>query len=466
MIFSRGVAVLCIRRVALLVFLFAMASIGTWLVRDGLAAPATPATNQGQGNANPSDDQPIPASPEPKEYVGAGGGGSAQGFPIFPSGGPSCWPVPPTGSLTFSGGGEIILDGKPISQLAIGDGASKPEFEWKSSAPQVEPKPKNAPPPTAWSCSGAAQFQAGFSYSVSVGFSDTSASCGAATTVSRPASVTGPYLHWNDANQTSGTIYVPRIKTTTEEDAPFNPNKWRKTIGVGERVTCELEGAPSGAIVNWTVSNEGCEIDADAPNAYSAMFKAGDEETSVTVTAAFETENIQGTATATFSILAPTHETADKTPVAEIPPDQAPTVYPAGTQGASMHLTITLHPRTVSFYRVELKELSGPAKRITGYFQDLIASNIGYTAETFAHSAKTTWELVETDHTTSDIAEFGNYPAPWSAGLVEWEIPLRWRTLGKTVEHTLPDRIQIHEVLDAAGSSKESKFDESVSRTP
>ena len=197
-----------------------------FLLREVLwAAPVNPGKNPAA----------VPVGPEPKVYAEAGGSGLANGFRA--SAGVKCTPPPPIGSMTFSGG-EIMLDKKVIGTLVIGDSATKKAFAWIGQKPL---------PSSQWICGGAATFLTGNAYGVSVTFANTSKECGAFTFVAKPATVSagsGVFIRSNEVG--SGTLYLPKITTTTAAIAKSNPNRWRKKIGVGEVVTCTLDGAPGG----------------------------------------------------------------------------------------------------------------------------------------------------------------------------------------------------------------------------
>jgi hypothetical protein len=327
--------------------------------------PAQPGSN------STSTVNPVPLKPEPKEYVDISGGGAATGTPFSGSGGPTCWPNPPSGMMTISGGGEILLDGKAVTELTIGSGASKKGFEWKPDPAQGTPKKKDTNPPVNWNCAGGAQFQKGFQYSVTVAFQGNSRPCGATTTITKPSSVDGGILVWNDTtNYSSATVYVPRIKTTTSATAKSNPNGWRKKIGVGEIVNCALEGTPGGT-VTWLTSGAGCTISGSGN---SATFTAGDEATSATVTATFNGtfsgQAVSGSASVTLTVVAPAGLTGAKEHEGYASFNN-PNPPPSGTvfTAAAMEVRWHLVPDDVSYYRVQTQEGSCDATEKRGVYR-------------------------------------------------------------------------------------------------
>ena len=324
------------------------------------------------------------AKPEPKEYAGAGGGGFASSF--VGSGGEKCHPLPPKGPMTFAGGGEIILDGRVIDSLVIGESASKPDFAWLEDPLAPIPRPLNAPAPTQWICGGGAAFETGFSYNVTVSFLGSVAPCGAITTVAAPASVSGGLFVPSNAAG-SGTIYLPKIRTVTAATARSNPNRWRKKIGVGEVVSCSLQGAPGGCTVTWTVAGSGCTI---VGSGYSATFEAGDVGGTAGVTAAFSktspaSEAVSGSSSVSLEIVEPSGVTATKVGNGSghlnLPPAPPGYIFTAACMLLKWHFA----PDDVSFSKIEYQELECPKEGVKGYYRE----------KGDIHPADTTWRGID-----------------------------------------------------------------------
>lgn len=90
-------------------------------------------------------------------------------------------------------------------------------------------------------------------------------------------------------------------------------------------------------------------------------------------------------------------------------------------------------------------------------------------ATTLAHAGgrlQGGWSTPGAYNDTTDVAEFSGAEIPCAVGSYTWSIPVRWRVKGMNTEHTLPDRIQVNELLAPNGESKVAKFDESTTRTP
>ena len=431
------------------------------------AAPSTPSTNQSIQHADPEDTvTAVAETPEPREYLPLGANGNADGYLYVDYYSLNVnWPAPPSGALSITGGGVMMIGEEIIQGLFIGDGATRPEFEWKGVGNVAEPRPKNSPPPTAWGCAGGAEFERGQTYDVSVGFSDSNALSVSPTVVQRPPTIIGGYLEWTAPDYSAGLLHVPKIRTETVKEAPLNPNLSRKTVGAGEIVDCELKGVPAGVSVVWSVSDPSCEINA-ATDVVFATFTAGDQKVEVTITATWTSNNLQGVETVYINVLIPTHESARKLTGNDLPADAV--VFAAGEQGVYMYLAITEHPLTVSFSKIQVRELECDAVNFTGIILQLVTDYPGLAAS-FAHRGP---ERINADFVGVDnlnivkASDSAGYKDSLPIGSWEWEIPVRWRVANKVAEHALPNRSQVFEVLDGSGTSKISKLNQTEVRAP
>ncbi len=432
-------------RSALLVIAWAILLPGV-----GFATPGDPDWDGGTSGPPPgppppagSPPLPTPSQPEPKEYSGGGGSGNAIGTPYQDYYSlADCWPLQPSGQMSINAGaGEIKLDGKPVGSLVIGDGASKTPFEWKPVLALSDPAKKSTLPTTAWACCGAAEFQRGFSYGVSVSSQGKIAPCGAETVVSRPGTVNAPVVVWS--GESSATAYFPKIQTRTTATAKSNPNWWRKKVGVGEEVTCRLEGAPEGGSVSWTTSGTGCAITGSG---YSATFVAGDENTSAVITAelvaVINDQVVTVTDTVALTVVEPTGVTGTKVfeGSAGYPKNDLP---PAGSRAviavAFMRVLWHFAPDVVSFINVQKRELGCPATNTKGCYR----INAG------SHSANN-WTNLRENNDDVDADEVGNTRGPRSSpppkwfgfnptppqfyepgGDFDWVIPWEWQVAAK-----------------------------------
>ena len=252
--------------------------------------------------------------------------------------------------------------------LIAGDGAKKAANQWIQN-----PKPlPTKPTAVTYTCSNSRELTAGaYGFSWKAKWTPNPAPCWSTPAFS--PNVSGGIVVWNP-DRMGGTIYIPRIKTTTVATAKSNPNKSRKRIGVGEEVACVLESAPTGGTVVWTTTGSGgCHIQGDG---YSASFTAGDEATSATISASFTAtiaeQEVSGTCSTTLTIVEPAAVTGIKLRegIAHHPPPLPPSgdVY----AGAYMEVRWHLMPDDVSFYNVWTKELECAATNVTGCYRTAI----------------------------------------------------------------------------------------------
>ena len=138
-----------------------------------------------------------------------------------------------------------------------------------------------------------------------------------------------------------------------------------------------------------------------------------------------------------------------------------------------MILRITLLPDDVSFKKLDVRELPGPASNPTGYFDPNVNPSV-ITAGTTYHTPATGWQEVDKSNQYGDEASFKKWPKIWVAGVqkwipgsYEWSIQLRWQIRDSNNEHTLPNRIQKHEITSDDGTSIDTKLEQTTdSRTP
>jgi len=231
------------------------------------------------------------------------------------------------------------------------------------------------------------------------------------------------------------------ITPETEFDTPENTGKNRKRVGVGEKVT--FTGSASG---DWTATEGQPNAQAASPTfvwvapnraaSVTIMLKVGEREKTETMEV-IEPDSIRG-----------------------VKNDEL--AYPAGQQGAGMHLNFNLQPRNVSFANIETKEVSGPASGISGYFANYPAANLW-------HNSGDTFFPIGRDNALSgaqDTAAFNGWPQPWSKGGFEWRIPNHFRVRGEGGDGKQYTTVTQAFSISADGTSKVEKAGVSVERTP
>jgi len=144
--------------------------------------------------------------------------------------------------------------------------------------------------------------------------------------------------------------------------------------------------------------------------------------------------------------------------------------YPAGQAGAGMELTVGVRPRNVNFGWIAIKEDSGPASGVSGYFA-------ARTAQQLRHNATLNFRRMGWNNTLArnaagelqgDVAATvpGTLPQPWSAGSFEWIIPTRYRCMNSPGNGRIFTRVRQRFAIQANGTATVTKHGVSVTRSP
>ncbi|MDX9794910.1 MAG: hypothetical protein RBU24_15495 [Kiritimatiellia bacterium] len=237
-------------------------------------------------------------------------------------------------------------------------------------------------------------------------------------------------------------IRLTVINVETETYAAIPTNRSRRKIGVGERVKLTLN--PYGLIPTWTHPASGT---LSITTGNSATFTADDHASNPSITVTYG----NCSCSTSFNVVEPESETCVR---------MLEETFPSGVQGAGMLLEpITVSPTDVSFARVEMMELPGPASNVTGYFTNFPSASL-------AHSPNPDWVQLDEVNQLTDHASFSGCPPPWSVGGFQWDIPVRWRVVGSPNVKTLPNRLQKFSINGTNGNSTVSKLGKSVTRAP
>ena len=272
-----------------------------------------------------------------------------------------------------------------------------------------------------------------------VGQLDDSGSAYGAFKDGKPVRVT----HKASPPMVSSRSAAPTYRLTHETWFPAltDTNLARLNIGVGEYV--DLKGMPNNTV--WT--GPGLPPTTNSGVTFIAPSNAVPTGTKATVSA-----YIPNTATmkAEFTVFPPTSATSVI---------RSTDTYPAGDQGAGMHLRVTWHPTNVSFYRVQMLEVSGPATNITGYFTN-------YPASEFWHSPNTNWVPLTEDNSWLDHSACAGYPPPWVPGGFDRDIPVQWRIDEDTNVNNFPHELAQKRITSTDGTTTVTKLGSSTTRTP
>jgi len=247
--------------------------------------------------------------------------------------------------------------------------------------------------------------------------------------------------------------------------ATMPTNRARSTVGVGEQVTLTLtDGRPYRMDVAqrliWTTTagslspTWGYQTTLTAPsNAATAR---------VRVHYAAPDGRVTGLST-NFTVIEPTG--VDHAEFVEYWPYASTTLA-----GAGVHFRPFVGPTNVSFYRVQVMEVSQTNTAADGYFTIHTPAN-----HDSDHGADV-WINLDYDNHWKDTGgrsydwpTSSGWPSPWydsgwSGGSYVWNIPALWRVVGTTNRNPMTGWDQIHQ-LGANGSMTITKFKRAVSRT-
>jgi hypothetical protein len=235
---------------------------------------------------------------------------------------------------------------------------------------------------------------------------------------------------------------LPEITSETTLPAPDGTANDRTEVGVGEEII--FTGNVAG---RWTSS-------AGMPrfqNGLTFAWTAPNRENTVTI----QLEVGGVFSTLTIHVIEPSRITADK--ISEI-------AIPAGQAGAGMTLTFIYHPLSVSFGNIQVKEVSGPATNITGFFRRK------YTNADLRHDSGDRFTDILDDNRdsaidTASITEDNR--RPFSRGTFDWVIPNKFRVdteRGDGKQFTTV--LQAFLMVDGSGRIILTKAGQSVDRTP
>jgi hypothetical protein len=233
------------------------------------------------------------------------------------------------------------------------------------------------------------------------------------------------------------------IEHKTQLDAPDGSPKTRTVIGVGERVTLK-----ANKLVSWKAT--GGDPTSAAPKgqlSWQAPRFKGDAE--ITAEMVDKTQ----TAKLAFSVVEPSSTTAKK---------EKELGYPAGRQGVGMKLQFIFGPSNVSFGGVEMRELSGPASDIKGYYE--------HEGMPHQHDATPKFYAIGANNQlageTRDTAAQQGMDPPWDKGSFHWQIPNEFRADEEASPKTFAFVTQEFVMADDTGTTTVSKGGASATRKP
>ena len=251
------------------------------------------------------------------------------------------------------------------------------------------------------------------------------------------------------------TVKVAALEIDSRTVATTPVNQTRTKVGVGEEV--DLTTAPS-LRVTWSFDGGVLSTPAD-----SAIFQAGAtaRTSKVTIAAPPRLDPVEAL---TFTVVAPNLIMMRRVGVVSIP---------AGTMGAGMLLEMTLHPKDVSFYNIEVREADNPATNVTGYFLAFAPDQPppgGIFHQPAAGFSGVGQDNVLERHDRASADGFApSRTSPrieWDSGGFNWLIPTRYRVKGSTTDHPIVHVLQTIRLVGPEGKVTITKGGACVSRTP
>ena len=316
--------------------------------------------------------------------------------------------------------------------LVAGDGAKKIANQWIHDP---DPLPQDATG-VVFTCGNSRELPSGvYRFNWNAGWVPTPATCWS-TTAFIP-NVSGGIVVW-DSDGKGGTIYIPKLKSTTRKVAPDHKGKKDKgksriSIGAGEPVDTDVgEFLPTPAHVIWSQSGDVDGLDPEehgVGNNFFATKPTGDPG-SGTITADIFTDWGNAHLEKTFSVYKP----AEVKTWRESKWDMG-----IGTVGAGMSLWVGIKPTNVSFAHIYVREKGKPgtpegmAHDVTDFFQYYLTVG-GPTS--LDHDAEDVWDTpLEANNEFIDDAwcSINIWPPPQGitrSGSYHWKIPVVWNIEG------------------------------------
>jgi len=235
---------------------------------------------------------------------------------------------------------------------------------------------------------------------------------------------------------------VINLTHLTEHPALTDTNRARLNLGVGEEV--DLSGMPDGT--TWSASAGGIST-----NVYGTIvFTAPSHATNATVSATVSNQTLQ----VAFVVKEPSgvDHAINKNIIH----------YAKNANAVGMDNYVWIAPTSVSFYRVELIEIPGPATGVSGYW-----ASTNYSGD-LSHHPNTNWLSLSEDNLWpgggyDEATDPANAP-PWYDGTFQWDIPVGWRVIGMSATNSISQWHQYFTIYPN-GTETIEKFGLKVTRT-
>jgi hypothetical protein len=254
--------------------------------------------------------------------------------------------------------------------------------------------------------------------------------------------IANAHIKGKDKNTYHLTPGKYHLTSWTHYPALTDTNRARLNLGVGEEV--DLSGMPGKTI--WTAS-AGAISTNNGTITFTAPSNAPPGGLTATVTATVGNASLP----ILFTVFPPSG--IDHAVITSIYPNS----FSLGNSGAKMDLNVYVAPTSVSFYRVSIMEVPGPATNTTGAF----TNSAPY------HSTAGFWFPLTWDNLFGDGAgrRPPGRPAPFIPSGFDWNIPSKWQVTGSSTTNNFTYWIQSIRILNEQGDCSVSKFGQTIMRT-
>ncbi len=236
----------------------------------------------------------------------------------------------------------------------------------------------------------------------------------------------------------TATLNVVKITSQTACTGPNDPA--RTTIGVAEQVTLAVCGLPPGDF--WWSTTGGS---VSPTNENPTLFTAPSNAANPTIAIHFP----GGSCDKAFTVLEPTGFSSANV--------IATNHYPTNAAAAGMRQRVIIGPQSVSFNRVEILEIDGPATNVAGWFTNFTAT------DRYHHPSG--WLFLNCGNHWDDLAQMqAPSSPPWTSGSMQWDIPAAWRVVGTTNTNSMAGWTQYF-TINSNGTCSVQKFGHTVTRT-
>ena len=251
---------------------------------------------------------------------------------------------------------------------------------------------------------------------------------------------------------TSGAANATVVEIKLHPKIAVGNRPYRHAIGVCEAIDCLHE--PSSFPIDWESTGDGIIIEENGETVFVAPVKG----------------NSAQIVARKGNVMLPSDMTIAE-PEGLLCSNVVTVIISAVPQGATGGVGMNLHlyvlPLTVSFANIAVEEVPCLTGTHFGYFTNSIFS--GRWSHTYDMGAGRWRNVGSGNYYGPDASTSGDWPSPWSWGLMTWDIPIGWTYAnpdeGDPQEKNFPVQYLSTWTLEADGTISKSKHGHTVSRT-